>query len=148
MLRDSIEIAKQFFPLGSGFATYGSFMAKEHYSPLYTTLGYNMIYGMSENIPYFLSDSFWPIIIAQFGFVGIICFSLIVLCFVKIAFRFRENTYEFLALLSIMLYMIISSTSESSFFNPFVTMFFIIFGLIVNQNLSQGRKAKSLFRHM
>lgn len=136
MLRDCFKIANKFFPLGSGFATYGSFMANEHYSPLYNTLGYSGLQGMSQNSVSFLSDSFWPIIIGQFGYFGMMCFLIIVLCFFMIGLKFQKNTCAFIALTSILLYMMISSTSESSFFNPFATIFFLIFGLIVSQNLS------------
>ena len=134
MARDCLKLANRFFPLGTGFATYGSYMATVHYSPLYQTLGYDNVYGLSSQSPYFLSDTFWPIITAQFGYFGLILFLLIVITFFQIAFRFQKHDpYRFVALISILIYMLISSSSESSFFNPFSVLYFLVFGLLVGQ---------------
>jgi hypothetical protein len=131
LTRDCIKIANTYFPFGSGFATFGSHMASLQYSPLYSSRGYGKFYGMSPGNGAFLSDTFWPIVIAQFGYIGLILFLLILLNFLRIAFKFREGSpCRFIALFSILMYMLISSTGESSFFNPFSGMFFIIFGLL------------------
>ncbi|NLJ32200.1 MAG: hypothetical protein GX424_11455 [Clostridiales bacterium] len=143
MSRDCVKIANRFFPLGAGFGTYGSFMANIHYSALYRSLGYNGRAGMSEQSPHFLSDTFWPIVIGQFGYFGLICFLGIAVCFFIIAFHFQDQDHNaFIALLSVLLYMMISSTSESSFFNPYATLYFIIFGLMVSQKLSENKAGK------
>lgn len=135
---DSFKIANQYFPLGSGFATFGSHMAKMHYSPLYQLLGYNGTYGMSVNSNSFLTDTFWPIVIAQFGYIGLISFIVIIVKLFQIIEKFmRTNLSCYLAMLSILLYMMISTTSETAFFNPFATLFFMILGIMVNQSLPQ-----------
>lgn len=131
---DSLKIASQYFPFGAGFATFGSYMAYVHYSPLYRSFGYNHLYGMAQNAGGFLSDTFWPIVIAQFGYFGLLLFLLILISFLLIIVEIK-NKPGYLAGLSILIYMLISSTSESSFFNPFATLYFIILGLLVSRNL-------------
>lgn len=69
MLKDSIVLMKSRFPIGYGFASFGSPTASKYYSYLYTLLDYNSKYGMSETDGYFLSDIFWPAILGQFGFL-------------------------------------------------------------------------------
>lgn len=138
MLKNSFVLANRYFPLGSGFATYGSYIASVHYSPLYFDFGYNGIYGMSIDNYSDLSDGFWPIIIGQFGYIGLFCFLMIIVYFLILIFKLqKENCYSFLGLLSLMGYLLISSTSESAFFNSFSPLFFILIGIIVNQNIIQ-----------
>lgn len=62
--------ANRYFPLGSGFSTFGSDMAAENYSRLYVEYGFNHLYGMSENDKSFLNDNYWPMVYAQFGWIG------------------------------------------------------------------------------
>lgn len=45
LLKDSIALAISHFPLGTGYGTFGSSMAAEHYSVLYTRLGYENYWG-------------------------------------------------------------------------------------------------------
>ncbi|WP_449389878.1 hypothetical protein [Clostridium sp. ETTB3] len=72
-----IEIFKEYFPFGSGFATFGSSAAAKYYSPLYYRYGFNNFYGMSPDDPAFLNDTFWPMIFGQLGLIGTILFLLI-----------------------------------------------------------------------
>lgn len=61
------------YPLGTGFSTFGSYMAQVNYSPLYYKYGFNQYYGMTESNPLFLFDNFWPMIITESGIIGTIC---------------------------------------------------------------------------
>lgn len=68
---DSFEVAAGYFPFGAGFARYGSFLAAINYSPEYVERGYQSIYGMGP-VPNgrFLTDTQWPAIIGETGYVG------------------------------------------------------------------------------
>lgn len=68
------KTANDFFPLGSGFGTFGSAEAAKHYSNLYYTYGFDEIWGLSPTFGPFLSDTYWPMAIGQFGWIGAICF--------------------------------------------------------------------------
>lgn len=61
------------YPMGTGFSTYGSYMAQVNYSQLYNEYGFNILYGMSQSEPLFLFDNFWPMIIVESGIIGFIC---------------------------------------------------------------------------
>lgn len=66
-----------YFPLGSGFGTYGTEAAARYYSPLYTDYGLCYVYGLRpedyrSGHGYFC-DTFYPIL-AEFGFAGIILY--------------------------------------------------------------------------
>lgn len=126
LLLDSGKIANRFFPLGSGFGTFASNIAAEHWSSLYSE--YNYIYSS------FLSDSFWPIVVAQTGWIGFGVFIFIIITYILRILKFQKvNDYLFWAGLSIMCYEIICSIAESAFFNPAVCPLFLLMGLINNQ---------------
>lgn len=62
--------ANEYFPLGAGFATFGSDEASRDYSPLYYLYGFQYLFGMTPDDGSFLSDTFWPMAIGQFGWIG------------------------------------------------------------------------------
>lgn len=57
------KTANTYFPLGSGFATFGSDQAARNYSRLYYQYGFNSLFGMNTKDGSFLSDTFWPMAI-------------------------------------------------------------------------------------
>jgi len=70
MLRTSVQIGFDYFPLGAGFGRFGGWIAALFYSPLYYQYGLNSVYGLSEAQPSFLQDAFWPHVIGELGFIG------------------------------------------------------------------------------
>lgn len=78
--RDAVGLAAAAFPLGVGFGRFGSYMASQVYSPEYLQLGYPHIYGLAPgNRGPYLSDTFWPAILGESGFLGALAFLLAVL---------------------------------------------------------------------
>lgn len=63
------RVANMYFPLGSGFATYGSEMAQRYYSKLYDMFGWRNTWGFGPESNY-LNDNFFASIIGQFGWIG------------------------------------------------------------------------------
>ncbi|MFW6009459.1 MAG: hypothetical protein ACOCP8_09375 [archaeon] len=124
----SLIIAKDHFPFGTGFGTYASHISGEYYSVLYSMYGLNNIYGLTKNNIMFISDTFWPMVIAQFGFLGFILVCIVmVLLFLDIWKKKKLDKYNFWASLILFVFMIILSTSNSSFVNPqAVTIFFLL----------------------
>lgn len=80
--------ANRFFPLGSGFATFGSDQAARIYSPLYYAYGFSNLFGMSVTDRSFLSDTFWPMAIGQFGWIGFIIYSTV---YIRIFLSFQKK---------------------------------------------------------
>ena len=74
----SIVFAIDYFPFGVGPGLYGSAPAAADYSPLYSQLGYSDLEGLSgvirEGVPNYLMDTFWPHIIAEYGFIGFLLY--------------------------------------------------------------------------
>ncbi|MBR1402230.1 MAG: hypothetical protein IJ562_11750 [Prevotella sp.] len=66
-------IFRDYVPLGSGLASFGTNAAAVHYSPLYHDYNLDKIWGLTPGNPMFLADAFYPTL-AQFGLVGIFFF--------------------------------------------------------------------------
>lgn len=133
----SIEIAKDYFPLGTGFGTYGSYISGVYYSSLYYKYDLYKIWGISKNNTSFLSDTFWPMIIGQFGLIGTIIYAMILgLIYKNIQKCFDKNNINlYISKMICIAYLLISSTSESAFVNPISIPLALIIGIqIKNSN--------------
>lgn len=120
LLTSSFEVANGAFPLGTGFGTYGSDVTKEAYPSLYTMLGFQNVYGLTSSNPIYLADMFYPTVIAQFGWIGLILFFIILVeLFIDVTKVSQANGVFFWSAVSIPIYLIIASTSESSFFSSY-----------------------------
>lgn len=80
-----IDIANENFPLGSGFATYGSPMAAKNYSQLYYKYGFYNLHGMGRENGEFLYDVGLASILGQLGWIGILIYMDILYKILKIA---------------------------------------------------------------
>jgi hypothetical protein len=60
-------------PFGSGLASFASYASQVNYSSLYHEYGISSIYGLSEEMPEFICDAFYPMM-AQYGIAGIALF--------------------------------------------------------------------------
>ena len=81
LIRAGIKVANQYFPIGSGFATFGSDMASRYYSVIYQSLGWTNSYGLGISQGQYLNDDFFASITAQFGWIG---FGIYLFCMYKI----------------------------------------------------------------
>ena len=127
----SLKIMKDYFPLGTGFATYASDSAFKNYSPVYIKYGF---LSESEVSPasYFMNDTFWPIIIAQTGFIGILLYISVLLFLLKKCLEMESYSIKFyIGSLFIFCYLFISSTSEPAFNNSIAIPLAILFGVML-----------------
>ncbi len=87
----SFVTADTYFPFGSGFATFGSDMAARNYSKLYFRYGFDNLFGMNREDSSFMSDTFWPMAIGQFGWI----FGILYIIVYVYLFKFiGENKYS------------------------------------------------------
>lgn len=118
LARQAIAVANDYFPLGTGFATYGSAVTAQidNYSPLYYAYGLSTVWGLAPGAASFLSDTFWPTVLAQFGYFGLVAFAALLIALFVMCYKAGGGSR--LPVICIFAYLLISSTSESSFFNP------------------------------
>ena len=131
LLNTSIEIAKDYAPIGTGFGTFASYFSGENYSPVYAMYNIQNIYGLVKGKASFISDSFWPMVLGQFGYSGVILYIVcIFLIFRKIQLQYSADTkYEYIAKISALIYLMISSTSEAAFVHPIAIALAVVIGM-------------------
>ena len=66
-------ILLDYFPLGSGFASFATYASLVSYSETYYEYGLNNVWGLSPNMSDFICDAFYAEL-AQFGIVGVALF--------------------------------------------------------------------------
>ena len=126
LLRYGFITAINYFPLGSGFASYGSEMAKRYYSKLYYEYGFDRIWSMSFEANRAgsnygvttLNDCYLGMIVGQYGWFGFFCYIGIMYKIYKILSGGHNNTYSKAVLISTLITILSSimvSNNTSSF---------------------------------
>lgn len=133
MTATSFKILGDYFPIGTGFGTFASSAAADHYSPVYVNYGFEA-YGELMNLEQnrFFNDTFWPIIIGQTGFIGTVAYLVLLYFVFSKVFQMRDiNKYWYVAGISLMVYCLISSTSEPILNNSISISFAVLLGGII-----------------
>ena len=132
LLTKSINIANDYFPIGSGFGTFASYYSGKYYSPLYYIYNISNVNGLREGSATFVSDSFWPMILAQTGWIGSIFFIIALSLLLKKIYLLKtKNISYYVSGLFIILYLLIASTAESAFVHPAAIPLAIYLGYLV-----------------
>lgn len=137
-----LKTALAYFPLGSGFATYGSPVAASYYSPLYQLYGFSNKYGMSKTDTSFLNDNYWPTIIGQFGFWGLIIALIIFVNFFYFVMKSNLRKELKAVTISCLLFIAIHSLGSSIFTTNATLILFIIMVVIIKMydtEVEEGR---------
>ncbi len=139
LLRYSFVTMGTYFPIGSGFGTYGSDVAVEYYSELYKLYGFESIYGMGDVHTGYLNDNYWPMIFGQFGVIGtIIVVAVLFLMHKDIIQNVIHDKYLIFATLCAMLFLFFSSIASKSYSEFSSIAIFLLFGVLYNN----GKKRK------
>lgn len=129
LLTTGILIAIRFFPFGAGLANYATSASFKDYSPLYYDYGFNMIYrlnkstdGMTE-----LTDCYWPAVMGEFGVVGIILMSLLLICIGKrLLKKSKFNKWIYYNTLFFIVTSLFSSVATAVFSSDAMILYIII----------------------
>lgn len=134
LLTTGIKIVRDYFPFGTGFATFGSYMSGVYYSQVYNKYGISSISGISQEDISGVTDQYWPMIMGQTGVIGLISMILSwYWLFRKIKKqRYKSNNYYMIGL-SCFVYIVLSSTSESAICNPACFPIAVLLGIIFSQ---------------
>lgn len=127
----SFVIAGDYFPIGTGFGTYASNVAAEHYSPVYHMYGLNYIHGLGETDMSFGSDTFWPIIIGQTGVIGTFFYVYVLIALFRRVLGMKNiDLYAYTSGIFMFAYLMISSTSEPTFCNAVSIPLALLLGFV------------------
>lgn len=141
LLYKSVIIAKDHFPLGTGFGTYGSYYSAIYYSPVYYMYGLNTVYGLSKDLYSFICDSFWPMILGQSGFFGMILYGIALYKLFKYIVKLKNvNVYLYVSALGTMCYLLVDSTAATAFVHPLSMPMAIWLGILISYIPNAGNE--------
>ena len=134
MTNASLKIAKDYFPIGTGFGTFGSTYAANHYSPVYYMYGIAENSYMNEETKMYLTDVFWPILFGETGVLGTLIYcGLILILFVQIQRLYYYDKKKYMLLIFMFVYMLITTFSEAGFMQPMVMVFAFVMGTLLEE---------------
>lgn len=113
-LVSAFYLAKMSFPVGGGFATFGTQMSGAYYSSAYQEVGLSSIWGFTKDNYDFIGDGGFATIIGQFGYAGllaVITFFVWLLKYLKKTSGLKELPTAELLLVA---YLIISQSNEGA----------------------------------
>lgn len=135
---NSLNIAKDNFPIGTGFGTYASWVSGESYSNIYYDYNISTTWGISPDFYEFIADTFWPMIIGQFGVLGLGIYIYILLRIYKNIMNNDNLDYYFGQILTL-LYLIILSMAEASFSGQIVVVYMALIAVLGNKKIGRLR---------
>ena len=117
------EILKDYFPIGVGFGKFGTYYAALNYSEYYYIYGISDVYGLTKDDPKYSMDTFWPAIMGETGFLGLIVYIYLVVSIFKQLFKCinlgekRPNVDKIYNLTSILIFIqfVVESYGEATF---------------------------------
>lgn len=131
LFRTGIKIANDYFPLGTGWSTYGSYYAAQKYSPIY------FLYGISEHQELgvytrsYLMDTYWPIVYAESGWSGFVAVGIIcMLLFYKVQKLFQIDKRLYATGFLVFAYMMITTLEETGFAQPALMCLALLMGIV------------------
>lgn len=146
----SFRIAKDFFPFGTGFGSFASHQSAVEYSPIYSLYKISNVWGISKDMPLFISDTFWPMILGQFGVLGLCAYVIaLAILFFRVQRVAKGNRYLYYGAITAFIYLMISSTAESAFANSIAVPLGWVIGIALSdKSYLNAKKAPSLLKRL
>lgn len=115
----SFLIMCDYFPFGSGLASFASFPSQVNYSELYYEYGLDKVWGLSPDHSSFINDAFYPML-AQFGVVGLVLYIVLFVFIYRTALRVlvanpRINRYNFICVVLSISFIMIEGVGGTEF---------------------------------
>ena len=130
LLRYGITTGTTYFPVGAGFGSYGTFAARQYWSPLYNTYSFSNYYGLSRQFGDFLTDDYWPAIIGEFGFFGTLLMATIIVAIFRVVIRStKSNSISRFSALFGLIALYTASLVSSSFFHTSAVCIMALVGI-------------------
>lgn len=138
LYKNAFLIAKDYFPFGTGFGTYGTEYSRARYSEIYRLYNMDGIYGLSPRTPYFICDTMWPAVLGEAGLFGFLSIAGILYSIVKIIQKSDISDKKILFLLyALLIYLLIESVAETIFMNPKGCLIFIVLAFMLSVGKAQ-----------
>lgn len=132
----SFKILSDYFPFGSGLASFANNASAVFYSPLYYKYDLWQVWGCTPDYPDFVADAFYPNL-AQFGIVGVFLF------FYFLYKRYNEitrlkNVDRYILGLIVLITILFENIADTMILSNRGVLFFLILGMLRNDFLKDN----------
>ena len=143
----ALQIARDYFPIGTGFGTFGSTYAAKYYSPVYHLYGFADNAQLGEQARMYLTDVFWPILLGENGVLGTVIYSgLVLVLFIRIQKVFFYNKTKYFLLIYMLVFMMMTTFSEAGFMQPMVMVYAFVMGALLEEYEGKREQKMKYFR--
>jgi hypothetical protein len=129
----SLKIGRVFFPIGSGFATFGTMMSGQYFSKVYDIYGLSDRWGFMPEAYSFIGDGGLATVIGQFGIIGLGLIIYMTLLIYKSVVMYKPMNFNLLPVISIFSYLLIACSSELGIASDYSIFLAYCLTLIVNK---------------
>lgn len=137
LLHYGLVVSKRFLPLGSGFATYGSQMAYDYYSPLYYEFGFDNMWGLNKTYGGIVNDNYWPMVLAQIGVIGAVFQVILLIAEFRIVITQQRKKINRKMALVLFLNLVISTTASANLTGVAGTVCYFVLGLLLSDEINK-----------
>lgn len=131
LMATATEIAGDYFPLGTGWSTYGSHYSVGNYSRVYYLYGIDKHPELGVETKYFLNDNYWACVIAETGWLGALAILIFCIALFFIIQKYAKvNRKYYAAGLLVWGYMMITTMEETGFAQPVLACLGIMSGAL------------------
>lgn len=131
MMFTSFLIIKDYFPFGTGLASFGTLASGEYYSKTYKEYGLDSLWGISKDKPDFIADAFYPEL-AQFGIIGVILYwgfwIYLLKCVIKTQ---RSQRKQFIIVILAFVFFAIEGFGDATFTHNRGLFVLILMGMVL-----------------
>ena len=142
LLQYGVHTMRRYFPLGAGFATYGTDAAVKYYSALYHEYGFNSVWGLAQGNALFAHDTYWPAIFGQLGFfgTGLMIYLIYTWC-MDILNKSKGNKVGYFAAIFVVVTQVSSSIATATFFH-YITVGLCVWIPLLFDESTEKKRAK------
>ncbi|MCD7850490.1 MAG: O-antigen ligase domain-containing protein [Parabacteroides sp.] len=140
----SLEIFRDYFPFGSGFASFASYSSGVYYSSIYKKYNIDGITGITKRDYPYIADTYYPCL-AQFGVVGVILYMSFFIYITRKAYQlFRKTQKEKYFTIPFMIigYLLIENVADATFTGHRGFFVMMLLGLVLSEQKKQITTAK------
>ncbi|MDR0430044.1 MAG: O-antigen ligase family protein [Tannerellaceae bacterium] len=138
----SLDVFRDYFPFGSGLASFASYSSGVYYSDIYVKYGVERIYGMNSSDYSYIADTYYPCL-AQFGVAGVVLFITFFAYLIRkshAAFKQSQNTQYLIITTLIICYFLIESIADATFTGHRGFFMMMILGLVFSEQKYELKK--------
>lgn len=135
-MQTALDISANFFPLGAGLGAFGGKAAVDYDSFFFYE--YLISHEWYFNFGYFLTDTFWPKVLAESGSVGTVFYLMAYLAFIRKAMETKSvsSVYSLFALTFILVNSFSAPVLNDAF--SIALVFFLYYGAFEKRNSNEG----------